>query len=166
VAYIRTKNLSILGGILALLAAFLREVPLAILAGGTVPAGSEGFYSLAMFATPEFEVFAWGTIAGGTATLLADFSIEGLFGLATWGFLVIAAVLAFSGASPHATPQNGKVQRALAALFLLADAGLFLVLALLSSTLGIAGLRLGWFCVVIGGVLVAISTRDKASDAA
>ncbi len=165
-ARINTKKLSILGGILALLVAFLREIPVVILAGGTVPAGSEGFYSLAMFVTPEFEVFTWGTIAGGTATLLADFSLEGVFGLATWGFLVIAAVLAFSGASPHATPQNGKVQRALAAMFLLADAGLFLVLALLSSSLGIMSLRLGWFCVIIGGVLATVSARDKASDSA
>ncbi len=158
------KKLSILGAILALLAAFLRELPLVVLAGGNAPPGSGGLYSLAMFATPEFEVFAWGTISGGTVTLLANFSLEGLSSLTLWGFLVIGAALAVSGASPHATPLNGKAQRAIAALLLLADAGIFLVLAVFFSPFGIAGLRLGWYCVMAGGVLTAISAPSKGKD--
>ncbi len=163
-AHISAKKLSILGAILALLVAFLREVPLVVLAGGTAPPGTGELFSLAMFATPEFEVFAWGTISGGAVTLLADFSLEGLSSLALWGFLVIGAVLAVSGASPHATPLNGKAQRAIGALFLLADAGIFLVLAFFFSPLGLAGLRLGWYFVMAGGVLTAISAPEKGKD--
>jgi len=159
---ISKKIWSFLGGILAILVAFLRDIPVPILTSGN-NFTLTGFYSLAMFATPEFEVFTWGTIAGETVTLLAGFSLEGLASLILWGILVIAAILAFSAASPRAKPALRKAQRVIAALLLFGNTVLFLVLALFCSPLGLSGLRLGWFCVAISGVCVSFSIIEKES---
>jgi hypothetical protein len=158
------NKLGVAGAILAFLAAFFREIPVAILPGGTASPSTGSILSLAMFTTGTIEVFPWGTIQNNQAMLLADFTPAGAFGLALWGFLVFAIVLGISGSSPGARPRNAKIQLNVASILTFAEVGTFLFLSIISSLYGAAGVRLGWVFILGSGLLFAFAAPSSAKS--